>query len=81
MSEIFSNCSSLISLNLFNFNTNKVINMSYMFRNCSSLNYLNLSNFNTNKVTNMDSMFDGINKSCNLICNDKKIVNEFIKKE
>ena len=28
---IFSNCSSLISLSLFNFNTNNVKDMSYMF--------------------------------------------------
>ena len=31
MSEIFRNCSSLTSLNLSNFNTNNVNNMSYMF--------------------------------------------------
>ena len=50
MSEIFRNCSSLTSLNLSNFNTNNVNNMSEMLYNCSSLTSLNLSNFNTNKV-------------------------------
>ncbi len=63
--------------NLSNFNTNNVINMSYMFFHCSSLTSLNLSNFNTNNVTNMNDMFYGINKDCNLICNDKKILNKF----
>ena len=48
-----------------------------MFFDCSSLTSLNLSNFNTNNVTKMWSMFSGINKDCNLICNDKKILNEF----
>ena len=43
-------CSSLTSLNLSNFNTNNVTNMSYMFNKCSSLTSLNLSNFNTNNV-------------------------------
>ena len=75
---MFSNCSSLTSLNLSNFNTNNVTNMSGMFYNCSSLTSLNLSNFNTNNVTNMSYMFNGMNrKNCKLICNDEKILNEF----
>jgi len=55
--KIFYDCSSLISLNLSNFNTNNVTNMSYMFSNCYSLKTLNLSNINTYNVTNMSSMF------------------------
>ena len=75
---MFYNCSKLNSLNLSNFNTNNVTNMSSMFYDCSSLTSLNLSNFNTNNVTNMENMFSGINKkSCNLICNDEKIIKEF----
>ena len=51
-----------------------------MFSSWSSLTTLNLSNFNTNNVTNMSGMFKGINKkSCNLICNNNKIRNEFKK--
>ena len=57
INKIFYNCSSLISLNLSNFNTNKVTDMSHMFYKCSSLTSLNLSNFNTNKVNNMSYMF------------------------
>ena len=41
MSFMFSWCSSLTSLNLLNFNTNNVNNMSYMFDDCSSLTSLN----------------------------------------
>ena len=78
MGGMFYNCSSLTSLNLSNFNTNNVTNMGYMFFNCSSLTSLNLSNFNTNNVTDMSAMFSGINKkSCNLICNDEKILKVF----
>ena len=47
ISYMFSDCSSLTSLNLSNFNTNNVKDMSYMFSKCFSLTYLNLSNFNT----------------------------------
>ena len=77
MSYMFYKCSSLTSLNLSNFNTNNVNNMSRMFSNCSSLTSLNLSNFYTNNVTFVINMFSRINKSCNLICNDGKILNEF----
>ncbi len=48
-----------------------------MFYYCYSLINLNLSNFNTNNVTDMSNMFFGMNKNCNLICNDYKIKNEF----
>ena len=51
---MFSYCSSFISLNLSNFNSNKVTDMEYMFYNYSSLISLNLSFFNTNNVNNMD---------------------------
>ncbi len=54
---MFYECSSLTSLNLFNFKTKNVKDMSYMFYGCSSLNSLNLSNFNTNNVNNMSYMF------------------------
>ena len=50
-------CSSLKELNLNNFITNKVRNMSWMFCGCSSLKELNLNNFNTSNVTNMTLMF------------------------
>ena len=78
---MFSYCYSLTSLNLSNFNTNKVTNMSGMFWNCSSLTSLNLSNFNTNNVINMLSMFYGVNREkCKLICYDEKILREFDEK-
>jgi len=78
INKMFYNCSSLTYLNLSNFNTNNVTNMSYMFYNCSSLNSLNLSNFNTNNVKNISCMFYGVNgKNCKLICNDAAILQKF----
>ena len=66
MANIFSNCSSLTSLNISNFNTNNVIDMNNMFSNCSSLTTLNLSNFNTKNVTNMSNMFYNCSSLTNL---------------
>ena len=43
MYRMFYYCSSLTSLNLSNFNTNNVKEMSRMFFHCSSLTSLNLS--------------------------------------
>ena len=54
---MFGYCYRLINLNLSNFNTQNVTNMSYMFFGCNSLTNLNLSNFYTQNVTNMSGMF------------------------
>ena len=73
---MFSGCWSLTNINLSNFNTNNVTNMSDMFRECSSLTNINLSNFNTNNVTNMWGMFyecKKLNKD-KVITKDKKIL-------
>ena len=76
---MFSGCSSLTNINLSNFNTNNVKDMSGMFYGCSSLTNINLSNFNTNNVKYMSFMFLGckkLNKN-NIITKDKRILNEF----
>ena len=59
MNNMFEGCSALKSLNLTNFNTENVTNMSCMFMGCSGLESLNLTNFNTENVTDMSSMFSG----------------------
>ena len=70
------NFKDLTNINLSNFNTNNVTDMSCMFYECSSLTNINLSNFNTNNATNMSSMFTGckkLNKN-NIIVVDKNIL-------
>ena len=57
MRSMFSYCSSLSNLNLSNFNTQNVTDMSRMFSYCKSLTNIDLSNFNTQNVTNMSFMF------------------------
>ena len=48
----------LVSLNLSNFDTSDVTDMSYMFNECIKLQSLDLSNFDTSKVTSMNGMFN-----------------------
>ena len=54
---MFWGCSSLININLSNFNTQNVTDMNSMFYKCSSLTNINLSNLNTQNVTDMSFMF------------------------
>ena len=58
MRGMFTNCHSLTSLDVSNFDTSNVTIMSSMFQNCNHLTLLNLSGFDTSKVTNMDYMFE-----------------------
>ena len=64
--HIFYGCSSLTNLDLSNFDTKDVINMSYMFYMCSNLTKVNLSNINTQKVNNMKLMFYNCSSLTNL---------------
>ena len=57
MSDMFSDCQALNSLDLSSFNTAKVTTMAGMFFDCQALESLDLSSFNTSKVTNMINMF------------------------
>ena len=57
MENMFSNCISLKSLDLNNFDTKNVQHMKYMLYNCSSLVSLDLSMFNTENVSDFDYMF------------------------
>ena len=50
-------CLLLSEIDLSEFDTNKVENMSNMFNGCSSLIHLNIDNFIYNNVKNMSYMF------------------------
>lgn len=58
MLGMFSNCSSLTSLDLRSFDTSSVEDMSHMFSKCISLTSLDLSSFNIRNVNKMYGMFD-----------------------
>ena len=57
---------NILEIDLSNFDTSKVTNMSSMFGSMSKLTTLNLSSFNTSKVADMSNMFYGISKLTNL---------------
>ena len=54
---MFSQCSSLRSLDLSSFNTSKVIGMNLMFYNCTNLESIDLSSFETENLQQMPHMF------------------------
>ena len=58
---MFYNCSSLITLDLSNFDFSNVKNYNYMFENCHSLILLNIPKFNMKSVENIDLVFHDCN--------------------
>ena len=59
-SLLFNTFTAMTTLNLKEFDSSKVTNMSFMFQRCTSLANLDLSNFDTSKVKDMVSTFDGM---------------------
>ena len=60
MSHMFHNTYSLITLDLYTFDTTNVTDMSYMFSGQLVLTELDTSNFNTSQVNNMSYMFQSL---------------------
>ena len=58
MSYMFSDCTTLKSLDVSGFKTSNVTSMRGMFNRCISLTSLDVSGFKTDKVTDMVFMFD-----------------------
>ena len=61
MSSMFTDCSSLISLDLSGWNTSNVTNMYCMFNECAKLKSLDLSGWVISNATNTGLMFNGCN--------------------
>ena len=59
MNEIFSNCSSLISLpDIFDWDTSNIIDMSKIFYNCRSLSFIpDISKWDTSSLIDMNNIF------------------------
>ena len=57
MSSMFRDCSALTTLDIANFDTKNVTNMSGMFYCCKALATLDLSSFDTKNVKDMKYMF------------------------
>ena len=69
---MFNGCSSLISLDLSNFNTKKVGNIFYMFNGCTNLQYINLKNFELIDTMSYDNIINGIPKNVIVCINQSK---------
>lgn len=61
-SDMFKDCSKLLTADVRGFNTSNVTNMSQMFRLCTKLTSVNVSSFDTSNVTDMGYMFIGDEK-------------------
>ena len=64
--SMFSGCNNILEIDLSDFDTSKVTDMSSMFSNCHSLSSLNLSNFETTQVETMANMFYACSKLTSL---------------
>ena len=88
---MFYGCKSFTNIDLSNFDTKNITNMSNMFSGCESLTDIDLSNFNTQNVTNMCNMFrdcksltkikvsdfntQNVTNICNMFCGCKSLIN------
>ncbi len=59
-------CNPIEFIDVSNFDTSNVIDMSYMFNGCGNLTSLDISNFDTKNVTDMNSMFSNCNSLTSL---------------
>ena len=57
MSKMFANCSSLTSLTLSSFSTERATKMESMFSGCQKLSEIDLSTFDTFSVNDIQEMF------------------------
>ena len=62
MCNMFFRCSLLEDLNLSNFVTKNVVNISFMFCGCPLLKEINISNFIINNTMDTSYMFFGCSK-------------------
>jgi surface protein len=67
---MFSQCSSLTSLDLSSFDTSKVTNMGNMFYSCKNLKYLDIRNFTFSGVSSYGNMFSSVPADCEIIVKD-----------
>ena len=73
---MFQECKVLEYLDLSNFNTYNVTDMSFIFFGCNNLKYLNLLNFTNNCETK--NMFNGIQRNkCEFRTNNKHLLQLF----
>ena len=78
MEGMFTNCQALTSLDVTNFNTEKVTTMKNMFADCQALTSLDLTNFNTTIVEAMFTMFNDCSALTTIYASDKFVITKDI---
>ena len=66
MSSMFTNCSSLTSIDVSNWDVSNATNLNAMFNQCNSLTKLDVSSWNTSNVTDLGLTFSGCSKLTSL---------------
>lgn len=56
---LFNECRDLTEVDLSDFDTGNVLDMSWMFNECERLEYVDISRLNTKKLINMQGLFSG----------------------
>ena len=75
MQNMFQLCKELISLDLSNYNTSNVTNMSNIFDDCEKLEYLNIINFVIKNNCETKNIFNNLKKECKFYSNNKILNN------
>ena len=82
MEKMFYNCINLINLDLSNFNTEKVENISKLFYGCINMQHLNILNFDMNNINNSFQMlYNCHNLKTIKINKNNKILEKELKEE
>lgn len=71
LNQAFYNCSKLSLIDLSNFETSQVADVSDIFKNDSSLIFLDISNFDFSSVKDYVGMFDSVLGSCEILVKDE----------
>ena len=72
MHYLFHKCSSLISVDLSNFKTPKLIKIQNLFSHCNNLQYINLKNFDLQSVTTKGNEINEVPKNVIACINQNK---------
>ena len=68
--NLFNMCSNITKIDLSNFDSSNINDMSYMFYGCTSLISLDFNNFDTSTVVDFNSMFAGCTSLTSLNLNN-----------
>ena len=75
MNDMFASCTSLTSLDLSTFKTNKVSNMSAMFYEDQNLLELDMRNFDSSNCNHFESMFEKAYENITVVIDKNKCSN------